>query len=62
MPEEHAHGKDVVCGRDVDEKRAQFKLDWYGKTYYFCSEMCLDQFRKDPQKYLGDEYVRWGPK
>lgn len=54
--------KDVVCGMELDERKAQFKLDWYGKTYYFCSEMCLDRFKADPQKYLGDEFVRRGSK
>lgn len=36
--------KDPVCGMAVDEKAARFKAEKEGKTYYFCSQHCLDQF------------------
>lgn len=54
--------KDMVCGMDLDEQKAQYKAELYGKTYYFCSEMCRDKFLEDPQKYVGDEFIRRGPK
>ena len=44
--------KDVVCGMEVDEKKIQFKSEYEGKTYYFCSEMCKTNFEKDPAKYV----------
>lgn len=41
--------KDVVCGMDIDEKKAKFKADRGGKTYFFCSEACLKKFQGDPK-------------
>jgi len=41
--------KDVVCGMEVDEKTS-FKSEYEGKTYYFCSAMCMTNFEKDPAK------------
>jgi YHS domain-containing protein len=43
--------KDLICGMDVDEKKAKFKTDYMGKTYYFCSAMCKQKFDANPQKY-----------
>lgn len=43
--------RDPVCGMDVDEKEAAGKLEHEGRIYYFCSEGCLEAFRKDPAKY-----------
>ncbi len=45
--------KDLVCGMDVDPKTAQWKSDYQGKTYYFCSPGCKKDFDRDPQKYVG---------
>jgi YHS domain-containing protein len=44
---------DPVCDMEVDEKTAQWKSEYQGKTYYFCSPGCKSSFDKDPQKYLG---------
>ena len=44
--------KDPVCGMDVDPKQAKFKTVHKGEIYYFCSEHCLNAFRKDPEHYL----------
>jgi YHS domain-containing protein len=41
--------KDLICGMDVDEKKAKFKTDYMGKTYYFCSAMCKQKFDANPQ-------------
>ena len=45
--------KDLVCGMMVDEKRAKFKSDYKGKTYYFCAPTCKTTFDKNPTKYAG---------
>lgn len=37
---------------DVDEKKAKYKSDYMGKTYYFCSAMCKEKFDTNPQKYI----------
>ncbi len=44
--------KDPVCGMDVDEKTAKYKIAYKGKTYYFCAPGCLRAFEANPQKYL----------
>jgi Cu+-exporting ATPase len=36
--------KDPICGMEVDPKTAKFKAEKDGKTYYFCSKNCYDQF------------------
>lgn len=47
---------------EMDVRKVQYKTELFGKTYYFCSEMDLDKFLEDPEKYVGDELVRRGPK
>jgi YHS domain-containing protein len=44
--------KDPVCGMDVDTTTAQWKMDYKGHTYYFCSSGCKRSFEKEPEKYL----------
>ena len=39
--------KDPQCGGTVDPEKAA-KLDWEGKTYFFCSEECRKNFDRDP--------------
>jgi len=43
---------DPVCKMTVDPKSAQWKTEWEGKTYYFCSSGCKQKFGLDPRKYL----------
>ena len=50
-----ALGKDPVCGMDVDESKAEAagrKIEYRGKAYYFCSDMCKQQFNKNPDTYI----------
>jgi Cu+-exporting ATPase len=44
--------KDLVCGMDVDEKRARYRPERAGRTYYFCSLRCKDSFDADPKRYI----------
>jgi len=37
---------------EVDEKKAPYKTEYKGKTYYFCGKPCLEKFEKDPEKYI----------
>ncbi len=32
--------RDPICGMMIDEKKAEFKSDYNGKTYYFCAAAC----------------------
>lgn len=43
---------DPVCKMDVNEKEAQWKTEYQGKTYYFCAPGCKKAFEENPQKYL----------
>ena len=43
---------DPVCKMEVDERTAQFKTEYEGKTYYFCAPGCKKSFERDPDKYL----------
>ncbi|MGQ9788510.1 MAG: YHS domain-containing protein [Candidatus Hadarchaeaceae archaeon] len=43
---------DPVCGMRVDEKTEKLKSDYKGETYYFCSELCLKQFKAKPEKFF----------
>lgn len=44
---------DPVCGMTVDEKSAKHKMDWNGRTFFFCSPGCLANFKSDPSRYVG---------
>jgi YHS domain-containing protein len=45
--------KDLVCGMDVDEKTAKYKMTYKGKAYYFCAPGCKKMFEENPEKYVG---------
>ena len=43
--------KDPVCGMQVDPRTAAAQSTYNGKTYYFCSEACRQQFDKNPAQH-----------
>ena len=43
---------DPVCLMKVGKDEKALKYDYRGKTFYFCSEGCRQQFQQNPQKYL----------
>jgi YHS domain-containing protein len=43
---------DPVCKMEVDEKKAQWKTEYKGKSYYFCAPGCKIAFEENPQKYV----------
>src|SRR5712692_10437679 len=47
--------KDPVCGMSVDPAKAAGKVQYGGKTYYFCSARCAERFSKEPEKFIKDE-------
>jgi Cu+-exporting ATPase len=47
---------DPVCGMRIRKREAVATLEHEGETYYFCSEMCKEEFIKDPMKYMGSEH------
>jgi len=42
---------DPVCGMTVTKEHAAASFAYQGKTYYFCSTACKDNFAKAPQQY-----------
>jgi len=44
--------KDPVCGMMVDPRKSTGKVEHAGKTYHFCSEHCVERFKKEPEKFL----------
>jgi len=51
---------DPVCGMEIKDISKAEKFEYNGKTYYFCSALCMVQFQNDPEKYIkkdgGDEH------
>jgi len=45
---------DPICKMQVDEKTAQLKSVYKGKTYYFCAPGCKKTFDENPEKYAGE--------
>ena len=43
--------KDPVCSMKVDKKEAEFTSQYGGRTYYFCSQDCKQQFERRPEKF-----------
>jgi P-type Cu+ transporter len=52
---------DPVCKMVIEEKDAVGSSEYKGKTYYFCSEMCKEDFDKDPDANLGEKTSMPGP-
>jgi YHS domain-containing protein len=40
-----------VTGEKIDEK-TKATYEYKGKIYNFCCSMCIDEFKKDPEKYI----------
>jgi YHS domain-containing protein len=46
--------KDPVCAMTIDEDSAVATSEYKGKTYYFCSLDCKEEFDADPASYVED--------
>jgi P-type Cu+ transporter len=44
--------RDPVCGMTVVPEKAAAKVEYAGRTYYFCAPGCAKRFQQDPEKYL----------
>ncbi len=45
---------DPVCQMVIDDKDAVATSTYQGKTYYFCSMPCKDNFDRDPNAFIGE--------
>jgi Cu+-exporting ATPase len=43
---------DPVCGMTIDPTDAVGQVDFKGQTYYFCSDVCLERFRSNPDEFV----------
>jgi Cu+-exporting ATPase len=43
---------DPVCGMNVNPATAKHRVDYAGKTYFFCCGHCVEKFQAEPEKYL----------
>lgn len=52
-----------VSGEKIEEK-AKAAYEYEGKVYNFCCEMCIEEFKKEPQKYIDkvEEELQTKPK
>jgi starch phosphorylase len=41
--------KDPTCGVPVDPEKTEFKVERWGKEYYFCSHYCMRSFLEEPR-------------
>jgi YHS domain-containing protein len=46
---------DPVCKMEIDSNQAAGKVEYQGKTYYFCAPGCKKAFEDAPQKYAGSK-------
>jgi Cu+-exporting ATPase len=42
---------DPVCGKTVDDEKSMDRVDYQGRTFYFCSPECVERFETDPAPY-----------
>ena len=43
--------KDPVCGMEIEAENAFAEREHEGRTFYFCSQECVNKFDADPHKY-----------
>lgn len=48
---------DPICGMEVDPQSAEYKSEYRGKTYYFCSFGCKQQFDLEPEAHVNPGYT-----
>lgn len=47
------HAEDMgICPVMHNEASKEYSYTYEGKTYYFCCLMCIEEFKKDPAKYI----------
>ena len=42
----------TICPVTADKVDGKITYEYEGKTYNFCCPMCIDEFKKDPAKYI----------
>jgi xanthine dehydrogenase accessory factor len=47
-----SEAKDPICGMTVEKSKAKHKIEFQGKTFYFCCAVCKQKFELSPERYL----------
>jgi YHS domain-containing protein len=47
---------DPVCGMKVDRAKA-LRLEYAGRTYFFCSEDCMHAFEREQERYIREHQM-----
>ncbi len=42
---------DPVCGMEISKEAAAAKIEYKGKTFYFCTPSCKEKFEAEPDKF-----------
>ena len=53
-----AKQKDPVCGMQIEEGDAAGESQYEGRTYYFCSPGCKEQFDADPTRFITNSEIQ----
>lgn len=48
----HPMVQDVVCHMEIDPSESAGEVEYEGKTYYFCSPGCVENFKDAPADYV----------
>ena len=48
---------DPICGMEVDPRTAEYRSEYKGKTYYFCSFDCKHTFDLEPEAHTNPNYT-----
>lgn len=56
MKRVRAFVRDPVCGMQINQQQAAAKRGHLGRTFYFCSPACAQEFDADPHRYLEVEH------
>ena len=52
MKKVRAFVRDPVCGMLINPQQADAKRAHMGRTFYFCSMGCAQEFDADPHRYM----------
>lgn len=44
--------KQLICAVTGEEADPSLKMEYKGKTYYFCCKKCVKKFKENPEKYI----------
>jgi len=46
----------TACGsKEIDEN---LTVDYKGTKIYFCEKSCVDEFKKDPEKFIESDHMK----